>query len=59
MGPAETKQDADEKKKRKRVPYEKPAIIYESVITTRAGSGITGAPEDEGGAADPADLFGG
>ena len=40
-----------------RVAYEAPAIIYETVITTRAGSplGIDGQSPD---GVDPADLFG-
>jgi hypothetical protein len=37
--------------------YEKPAIIHESQITTRAGTPIEGAPDRNG--VDPADLFGG
>lgn len=38
-------------------PYESPAIIYTTQITTRAGSPLS---IDKGGAdeADPADLFG-
>ncbi len=35
--------------------YEAPAIVYEGVISTRAGSPITSAPK--GDAVDPADLF--
>ncbi len=44
----------------KRAPYEAPAIIYEGLITTRAGS-VPEAPEKDGGgggAADPAQIFG-
>lgn len=35
--------------------YEMPAIIYEGVITTRAGSPV-GGPDKSG--VDPADIFG-
>ncbi len=38
-----------------RRPYEKPAVIYSGVITTRAGSGGTGSVPDS---IDPADIFG-
>lgn len=44
------------KKNDERLPYEAPAIIYEGLISTRAGSNLTGAGGD--GAADAADLFG-
>jgi len=36
--------------------YETPAIIYEGMITTRAGSALPGG--EGGDAVDPADLFG-
>ena len=36
--------------------YEAPAIIYEGVITTRAGSPLGG--DGDGTVIDPADLFG-
>ena len=39
-----------------KVAYQAPAIIYESSITTRAGSPFFTSDEDEG--VDPADLFG-
>jgi hypothetical protein len=45
----------------KRAPYEAPAIIYEGLITTRAGS-VPQRPESDGGSgggADPANIFGG
>ena len=44
----------------KRAPYEAPAIIYEGLITTRAGS-VPVRPEgnDGSGASDPAKAFGG
>ena len=38
-----------------RQPYEKPAVIYSGVITTRAGSGGTGSVPN---GVDPADIFG-
>ena len=38
------------------LPYESPAIIYEGLITTRAGTPTGGAESDN--AVDPADLFG-
>ena len=45
----------------KRAPYETPAIIYEGLITTRAGS-VPTSPENDGGGggggADPAQIFG-
>jgi hypothetical protein len=40
----------------KKNTYEAPAIIYQGIITTRAGSNI-GAGSGEG-IVDPADLFG-
>jgi hypothetical protein len=36
--------------------YEAPAVVYEGVITTRAGTPIGG--EQDGADVDPADLFG-
>lgn len=44
-------------KEKKRLPYQKPAIIYSGLITTRAGSpaGLTDTPEEFG--VDPSDLF--
>lgn len=47
----------------KRAPYESPAIIYEGLITTRAGSVPTSPDNDGGGGgggggADPAQIFG-
>lgn len=48
----------------KRAPYEAPAIIYEGLITTRAGSVLPAGKESSdggggGGSADPAQSFGG
>ena len=40
--------------KDQQVVYETPAVIYEGVISTRAGSPI-GVPSDQG--VDPSDLF--
>lgn len=37
-----------------RAPYETPAIVYEGLITTRAGTGQS-APNDSG--VDAADIF--
>ncbi len=38
-----------------RAPYETPAVIYEGLISTRAGTTVLNVGD---GAADPADLFG-
>jgi len=38
-------------------PYEAPAVIYEGLITTRAGT-PTGSTDGDSNAVDPADLFG-
>lgn len=44
----------------KRSPYEAPAIIYEGLITTRAGSVPQSPDRNSGsGAADPGNAFGG
>ncbi len=45
----------------KRAPYEAPAIIYEGLITTRAGSVNPEPPGGGGdsGGGDPANTFGG
>lgn len=44
-------------KQQKRVAYETPAVIFETLITTRAGSPLS---IDDAGSkgVDPADLFG-
>jgi len=57
MESTEAKQPDKESKKRARAAYEAPAIVYESVITTRAGS-PAGATDSAGSDVDPADLFG-
>ncbi len=46
----------DEEQKQERVAYEAPAIIFETRITTRAGSPLSPDAGAEG--VDPADLFG-
>jgi hypothetical protein len=59
MGIAQnSKQKPINSKEDKRLPYQKPAIIYHGVVTTRAGSptGVIGDPEKSG--VDPSDLFG-
>ena len=38
-----------------RLPYERPAVIYTGLISTRAGSSGTGSVPDS---LDPADIFG-
>lgn len=38
-----------------RSPYETPAVIYEGLISTRAGTTVLNG---DGNIADPADLFG-
>ncbi|MFQ5419488.1 MAG: hypothetical protein ACE5EY_03890 [Anaerolineae bacterium] len=45
----------ERKEQNERADYEAPAIIYEGVISTRAGSPTVFAPK--GDAVDPADLF--
>jgi len=40
---------------KERAPYETPAIIYEGLISTRAGSTVPLSPSD----ADPASVFSG
>lgn len=44
-----------------RLPYEVPAIIYEGLISTRAGTSLPGSSTNSSAskAADPADIFGG
>jgi hypothetical protein len=59
MYSAESQPDQDAKQEKKRLPYEPPAIIYEGIISTRAGSSYPSAPSDSGDGVDPADLFGG
>ena len=46
-----------QEKQEKRTAYEAPAIIYETLITTRAGSPLAPSGADVDGV-DPADLFG-
>ncbi|MCA9971496.1 MAG: hypothetical protein KC425_14830 [Anaerolineales bacterium] len=49
-------QRIEQEEKQQRSTYETPAIIFETVITTRAGSPISIDPNPDG--VDPADLFG-
>lgn len=49
---------AQNPKHEKRTQYEAPAIIYESLIATRAGT-PTGSGETNPSGVDPSDLFGG
>ncbi len=44
-------------KRGQRKQYEAPAVIYETLITTRAGSPLSVDQQDPSGV-DPADLFG-
>jgi len=37
--------------------YETPAIIYDGMISTRAGSPLGGEPSNNADGVDPADLF--
>lgn len=49
-------QQSQEKQAAKRRPYEAPAVIFSTVITTRAGSPLSIGGDPEG--VDPMDLFG-
>ncbi|MCA9936955.1 MAG: hypothetical protein KC415_23630 [Anaerolineales bacterium] len=53
----DTKQLKETKERVEKRPYETPAIIYTTQITTRAGSPLTVDNEPAAGV-DPADLFG-
>jgi hypothetical protein len=55
MDSTESKKTNSKEQSDRRATYEAPAIIYEGVITTRAGSPVF-SPEGDG--VDPADLFG-
>lgn len=57
MESTEAKQPEKESTKVVRAAYEAPAIVYESIITTRAGS-PQGGTDSAGSDVDPADLFG-
>lgn len=54
------KNGLEEKEKKEKKSYEPPSIIYEGLISTRAGSTTNLTGEGEGGDSlvDPADLFG-
>ena len=43
---------------KKEEPYTPPAIIYDGVISTRAGSPLGGGDGNGADGVDPADLFG-
>jgi hypothetical protein len=49
-----------EQEQDRKMPYATPEIIYEGIVSTRAGSTTDPGPGIQGGtdAADPADLFG-
>ncbi len=49
-------QHNEAKSDKEKANYEAPAIVYESVISTRAGTPFFAPPE--GNDVDPADLFG-
>lgn len=49
-------QGLEEEQAAERLPYESPAIIFTTVITTRAGSPLSIGDEPNG--VDPMDLFG-
>lgn len=51
--PKQNKQQSPEE----RLVYESPAVIHESLITTRAGTAFDSYQDND--AVDPADLFGG
>lgn len=42
-----------------KLPYTPPAIVYEGLITARAGSLSPGLPEEDHSGVNPVDLFGG
>jgi hypothetical protein len=52
----ETKATKQENAEEKRAVYETPAIVYEGLISTRAGSPLI--VPDDGEGIDPSDLFG-
>ena len=60
MVTTDRKNGPEAKEKREKKSYEPPSIIYEGLISTRAGSPTSLSGESEGGASlvDPADLFG-
>ena len=47
-----------EEEKETRVPYSPPAIVYEGIITARAGSLAPGVPDEDSSGVGPIDLFG-
>lgn len=50
-----TREDGEKGEKR---PYKQPAIIFEGIITTHAGSPTPLTGDGDDNAVDPADLFG-
>ena len=54
----QTSGSTESKEKQQKKPYEPPALVYEGVITTRAGSPATLVGDGEESGVDPADLFG-
>jgi hypothetical protein len=50
------KKKGNRKTSPKGAPYEAPAIIYEGLLSTRAGTFLPGSQNPDG--VDPADLFG-
>jgi len=50
------KKKRNRKTLQKSAPYEAPAIIYEGLLSTRAGTLLPGSQNPDG--VDPADLFG-
>ena len=54
----QTRRSTVAKKKQEKKPYEPPAIVYEGVVGTRAGSTPNLAGDGEESSVDPADLFG-
>lgn len=55
---AVNEKNSDEKKGLK-LPYTPPAIVYEGIITARAGSlSPVGVPEEDFSGVNPVDLFG-
>ena len=57
MSDRKANQSTAENEKSVREPYETPAIIYEGLITTRAGS-PNRSPSDGSESVDPSEIFG-
>ena len=54
----QAKGSTESQEKQEKKPYEPPAIVYEGIITTRAGSPATLGDDGKESGVDPADLFG-